>query len=86
MHGDDELVLALNAPQFDPYTPGGNPNHNTLCNKKIKVTGPHGTAEVLLVDRCSGCPYSGLDLSPAAFRAIAENLDIGVVQGTWYFE
>ena len=86
LHGDDELVLAMNAPQFDPFTPHGNPNLNTLCNKKIQVTGPHGSAEVLLVDRCPVCPYGGLDLSPAAFRAVAENLDIGVVQGTWYFE
>ena len=86
IHSDDELVLALNAPQFDPYTPHGNPNLNTLCNKKIQVTGPYGSAEVLLVDRCPGCPYGGLDLSPAAFKAVGQNLDIGVVQGTWYFE
>ena len=85
-HGDDELVLALNAPQFDPYTPHGNPNLNTLCNKMIRVTGPYGSADVKLVDRCPGCPYGGLDLSPAAFKAVGQNLDIGVVQGTWYFE
>jgi expansin (peptidoglycan-binding protein) len=82
-HGDDELVFALNAPQFDPYTPHGNPNLNTLCSKKIKVTGPHGTAIIQLVDRCPGCPYGGLDLSPAAFLLVGGNLDIGVVEGTW---
>ena len=38
LHGDDELVLALNEAQFDPFTPDHNPNHNTLCNKKVQVT------------------------------------------------
>ena len=86
LHGDDELVLALNKAQFDPYTPDGNPNHNTLCNKKVQVTGPKGSAEVILVDMCPGCPYGGLDLSPAAFKAVGGSLDIGVVQGSWYIE
>lgn len=86
LHKDDELVLALNEAQFKPYTPDGNPNHNTLCNKKFRVTGPKGSAEVMMVDMCPGCPYGGLDLSPAAFKAVGGSLDIGVVQGSWYIE
>lgn len=82
-HGDQELIFALNAAQFDPFTPGGNPNLNTLCGKYIKVTGPHGTATLQLFDRCPGCPDSGLDLTPAAFEQVGGDLGIGVVEGTW---
>ena len=85
-HSDDELVFALNEAQFDPYTPGGhggNPNLNTKCGQKIQVTGPHGTTIIQMFDKCGGCPYGGLDLSPAAFRLIGGSLDVGVVQGTW---
>ncbi|CAF1499222.1 unnamed protein product [Didymodactylos carnosus] len=82
-HGDHEHIVAMNAAQFDPYTPNGNPNRNSLCNRKIQVNGPRGSVEVRVVDRCPGCPSGGLDLSPAAFRKVAGNLDVGVVQVTW---
>ncbi|CAF3154469.1 unnamed protein product [Rotaria sp. Silwood2] len=82
-HSDNEYIVAMNSAQFDPHTPNGNPNHNRLCNRKIQVNGPHGSVEVRVVDRCPGCPYGGLDLSPTAFRAIAGNLDVGVVHVSW---
>ncbi|CAF3359542.1 unnamed protein product [Rotaria socialis] len=82
-HSDNEYIAALNAPQFDMHTPNGNPNRNSLCNRKIEVNGPRGSIVVQLVDRCAGCPHDGLDLSPAAFKAIAGSLSIGVVQVSW---
>jgi len=85
-HSDDEYVVAMNAAQFDPNTPNGNPNRNSLCNRKIQVNGPRGSVEVRVVDRCPGCPYGGLDLSPAAFKAVAGNLDVGVVHTSWYWK
>ncbi|CAF1472846.1 unnamed protein product, partial [Rotaria sordida] len=72
--------------QFDPSTPNGNPNRNRLCNKQIYVNGPHGTATVRVVDRCPGCAYGALDLSPAAFKRIVGNLDKGVGQVTWWWK
>jgi len=50
-----ELVVAMAAPDFDPFTPGGNPNKNTLCGRSISVTGPKGTVTVRVVDRCPEC-------------------------------
>jgi len=83
LHGDHEHIVALNSAQFDPHTPNGNPNRNSLCNRRIRVTGPRGTVDVRVVDRCPGCPDGGLDLSPAAFNIVAGNLDVGVVQVSW---
>lgn len=82
-HNDNEYIVAMNAAQFDPYTPNGNPNYNSLCNKKIRVKGPRGTVVVRIVDRCAGCPYGGLDFSPAVFKAIAGDLGAGAIQVTW---
>ncbi|CAF1383113.1 unnamed protein product [Rotaria sordida] len=83
MHNDGEFIAALNSAQFDPSTPNGNPNNNPLCNREIEVSGPRGTARVRVVDRCPGCPYGGLDLSPAAFQRIVGDLSQGVGQVTW---
>jgi expansin (peptidoglycan-binding protein) len=73
----------LNGPQFDPFTPAdGNPNKNTICNKRIIVTGPKGTVEVSIVDKCPECKKGDVDLSPTAFDMIADRVD-GRVAITW---
>lgn len=82
-HNDNEYMVALNAPQFDPHTPNGNPNRNSLCNKKIQIKGPRGTVQASIVDKCPGCPYGGLDLTPAVFKAVIGDLGIGVGQVSW---
>ncbi|EGO55772.1 hypothetical protein NEUTE1DRAFT_47965, partial [Neurospora tetrasperma FGSC 2508] len=79
---DGQLVVALNHDQFDPSTPNGNPNRNSLCGRRIKVNANGRSVTVTLVDRCAGCPYGGLDLSPAAFSVLAST-SVGVVQGSW---
>jgi expansin (peptidoglycan-binding protein) len=84
-YSNEQLVCALNSQQFDPYTPNGNPNNNTLCGKKIKVTGPNGTADVTIVDRLPSGQSGDLDLSPAAFDLIVGNRDIGRAQVTWQY-
>ncbi|KAK3486705.1 RlpA-like double-psi beta-barrel-protein domain-containing protein-containing protein [Neurospora hispaniola] len=79
---DGQLVVALNHDQFDPSTPNGNPNRNSLCGRRIRVNANGRSVTVTLVDRCAGCPYGGLDLSPAAFSVLAST-SVGVVQGSW---
>jgi expansin (peptidoglycan-binding protein) len=86
LHDDHEHIAALNAPQFDPHTPNGNPNRNSLCNRRIQVNGPHGAVEVKVVDRCPSCPHGGLDLSPAAFQIVAGSLGVGVIQVSWHWK
>jgi hypothetical protein len=80
-----QLVCAMAAPDFDPYTPDGNPNHNTLCGRYISVTGPKGTVNVQVVDRCPECNSGDLDLSPTAFDQIG-NPDDGRIHITWHFD
>lgn len=82
-HSDTEYIAALNGAQFDPYTPNGNPNKNTLCNKQAKVTGPKGSVIVKVVDKCPGCRFGDLDLSKAAFRQAVGDLSIGLAQISW---
>lgn len=43
------------APDFDQYTPRGNPNKNALCGRHILVKGPLGSVTVEVVDRCPTC-------------------------------
>ncbi|KAL0468008.1 RlpA-like double-psi beta-barrel-containing domain-containing protein [Neurospora intermedia] len=71
-----------NDEQFDPSTPNGNPNRNSLCGRRIRVNANGRSVTATLVDRCTQCPYGGLDLSPAAFSVLAST-DVGVVQGSW---
>lgn len=49
---------ALNKEQFDPYTVGGIPSSNPICQKKALVKGPEGEIVVRFVDRCPDCKES----------------------------
>ncbi|KAL2118849.1 hypothetical protein VTJ04DRAFT_5808 [Mycothermus thermophilus] len=81
-NSENQLVAALNAADFDPYTPNGNPNRNSLCGRRIRANYNGKSVEVTVVDRCPGCPRGGLDLSPAAFQRLA-HLNAGVIYGNW---
>lgn len=82
-HSDTEYIASLNGVQFDPYTPNGNPNMNTLRSEQAKVTCPKGSIIVEVVDKCPGCRYGDLDLSKAAFKVAVGDLIIGLVQISW---
>lgn len=42
------------------------------------------TVTVAITDRCEGCGLTDLDFSPAAFTALASDLNIGRIHGmTW---
>ncbi|KAK4148592.1 RlpA-like double-psi beta-barrel-protein domain-containing protein-containing protein [Chaetomidium leptoderma] len=81
-HSSSELVVALNHVDFDPYTPNGNPNNNSLCGRRIRASYGGKSVDVTVVDRCPACNAGDLDLNPTAFQALA-SLDVGVIQGTW---
>ncbi|KAK3986520.1 RlpA-like double-psi beta-barrel-protein domain-containing protein-containing protein [Cladorrhinum sp. PSN332] len=81
-NNDNQLVVALNKATFDPKTPNGNPNKNTLCGRKIRATYKGKSVDVTVVDRCPGCGANDLDLSPAAFKKLA-GLDKGRITGSW---
>ncbi|PNY24378.1 Papain inhibitor [Tolypocladium capitatum] len=73
-NSDAEFVVAVGHALYDAQHP---------CNRKIRVSYQGRSAVVRVVDRCGGCGYNDIDLSPAAFRNVIGNLDIGVVTTTW---
>ncbi|KAK4171190.1 RlpA-like double-psi beta-barrel-protein domain-containing protein-containing protein [Triangularia setosa] len=82
LHQDSELVAAISYAVFDPKTPGGNPNNNLLCGRRIRANFEGKSVEVIVVDRCPSCSAGSLDLSPAAFQQLAD-LGRGHIQGSW---
>ncbi|AEO59689.1 hypothetical protein MYCTH_2119829 [Thermothelomyces thermophilus ATCC 42464] len=81
-NGDGDLVVALSHADFDPSTPNGNPNNNPLCGRRLRASYAGRSVDVTVVDRCVACNSGDLDLSPAAFQALAD-LSVGVIGGTW---
>ncbi|KAG9304451.1 hypothetical protein G9A89_020014 [Geosiphon pyriformis] len=79
---DSDLICALNSPQWGAPV---NPNVHGVCGKGIMVHGPAGSVRVVVQDRCMGCPWGGLDLSPAAFQQIG-SLDAGHLEVSWEWE
>ncbi|KAI1343672.1 RlpA-like double-psi beta-barrel-protein domain-containing protein-containing protein [Xylariaceae sp. FL0016] len=74
---------------FDAASTGTNANENPLCGKQIRIqrddveggTGNH-SVDVTVVDRCTGCGASDLDLSLSVFEQLASQ-DSGRVTGSW---
>ncbi|KAH6897360.1 Non-catalytic module family expansin [Thelonectria olida] len=73
-NGENELVCAMSAGLYDANSP---------CGKSIKITGPAGSVTVKVVDRCVGCAYDDIDLSPAAFQKAIGELGIGRKNAQW---
>ncbi|EKD00457.1 expansin family protein [Trichosporon asahii var. asahii CBS 8904] len=72
-NNDNEMVVALNAPQWD----GG-----AHCGQMLTITlgGKSQTAKV--VDLCPGCAHGSLDMSPALFEKF-NSKDVGRFQMSW---
>ncbi|GLZ28837.1 hypothetical protein Lesp02_10270 [Lentzea sp. NBRC 105346] len=54
------------------------------CGSKITVTGPEGTGQATVTQKCDGCKKGDIDLSPAAFNKIGGTRE-GRVKVTWSF-
>lgn len=79
---DTDYICAMSHLFFDQYTPNGNPNHNTLCGKKINAFYNGKTVQVTVTDRCEACAYADLDFSPSAFSQLADQ-SLGRIKITW---
>ncbi|CAF1159563.1 unnamed protein product [Didymodactylos carnosus] len=84
LHVNTDLIAGLNAAQFDP-SPDGNPNKNSNCGKHVQVYGPRGSVTVIISDRCAGCAYGDLNLTPTAFQTAVGDLSVGRAQISWRF-
>ncbi|KAH9432891.1 hypothetical protein MCOR02_007566 [Pyricularia oryzae] len=81
-NGDDDLIGSLPQSFFDRYTPGGNPNLNSLCGTRVRVRRGDRHVDVEVVDRCVGCADGDIDISIGAFKHIAD-VGEGRVAGSW---
>ncbi|CAG8464958.1 2124_t:CDS:2, partial [Ambispora leptoticha] len=79
--GAGSFIAAINKPQWGNPA---NPNSNPICGKQATVTGPKGSTTVTILDLCPECAFGSLDLSPAAFNAIADP-NAGRVPISWDF-
>ncbi|KAL0945410.1 hypothetical protein HGRIS_000902 [Hohenbuehelia grisea] len=72
---DSDRIVALSPRQF---------KNRQNCRKHIKVHYRGKTVDATVVDLCPGCAGDSIDLSPAAFKALAP-LDDGRIKVTWNF-
>ncbi|KAJ7222353.1 hypothetical protein GGX14DRAFT_663346 [Mycena pura] len=71
--GGDGLINCVGSPQ-------------ERCHVPLTATVTHGdkSIQVQIVDRCAGCEPGDIDLTPAAFAALAD-MSLGRTSATWKF-
>jgi len=91
---DADYICAVGHELFDAAganaNAGGNPNLNPLCGRMIRVSRaysdevghPNTSVDVMVVDRCTGCGPTDLDLASSAFNRLAPETRGGVA-GRW---
>ncbi|KAF9560367.1 hypothetical protein CPC08DRAFT_690172 [Agrocybe pediades] len=72
---ETDLVVALSSIKY------ANGSH---CGKNVKVHYKGKSVTVKIVDKCPGCSMNSIDLSPAAFKHLADE-SLGRIQVTWEF-
>ncbi|EIN08732.1 hypothetical protein PUNSTDRAFT_133915 [Punctularia strigosozonata HHB-11173 SS5] len=65
---------------------GANPNTNPICGKKLTASFKGKSTTVTILDECPSCAEFDLDLSPAAFKDLADE-SVGRLHGmTWHLD
>ncbi|GMK57646.1 hypothetical protein CspeluHIS016_0404800 [Cutaneotrichosporon spelunceum] len=75
-NSDSEMVVAINAPQWEA---------GKHCGQFVTITGPAGTAQAKVVDLCPGCASGDLDMSPDLFTRVIGDHGIGRAKMDWSF-
>jgi hypothetical protein len=79
-------IVAISEDLFDQYATA-NPNDNPVCGKTVTLTGVDGSAyPATIVDRCTGCALSDLDLSEDFFNLVTNNGNGRVSGMHWVFD
>lgn len=85
---DNDPIVAVSHYTYDAMQKGSDPNQNPLCGRKIRAqrvnekTGKQVSIDLTVVDRCTGCQPTDIDVSPAMFSKMADP-DLGRVLVTW---
>ncbi|KAI9334705.1 RlpA-like double-psi beta-barrel-protein domain-containing protein-containing protein [Obelidium mucronatum] len=69
---DSELIVAVSQLLYDQTQPKNdtNPNHAKVCGRCVQITGLLGTIKAKVMDRCVGCKFYDLDMTPTGFQKI----------------
>ncbi|KAJ6145396.1 hypothetical protein N7470_009291 [Penicillium chermesinum] len=81
-NSDSDMICAVSHILFDAAASGSNPNENPLCGLKIRIRRNDKSVDVKVVDRCTGCAATDLDVTEAVFEKVA-NLEQGRVTMEW---
>jgi len=82
----ESRIVAVSHLLFDKYNIDANPNHNTLCGKKLTIQYDGKSTTATVTDKCPGCKGEfDLDLSPAVFDKLGDEAK-GVLPLTWAFD
>ncbi|KAI8370343.1 RlpA-like double-psi beta-barrel-protein domain-containing protein-containing protein, partial [Radiomyces spectabilis] len=75
---DDSNIVALNADQY------GGDSKSSWCGKKVSIKGPKGETTARITDECPDCDEGDLDLTPAVFKKVVGDMDIGEADISWH--
>ncbi|OJD31710.1 riboflavin aldehyde-forming enzyme [Diplodia corticola] len=85
---DDDDIVSLSWKIWDEVQTGTDPNQVVLCGKKIRArrfnedVSAERSVDLTVVDRCTGCEPTDIDVSPGAFEKLAP-VASGRVTVTW---
>lgn len=80
-------IVAVAHSLFDKVQTGSDPNANPLCGRKIRAKrvkegSGERSVDLTVVDRCTGCQPTDLDVSLSVFEKLADQ-DLGRVNVEW---
>jgi hypothetical protein len=79
---DGDRIVAISHLVFDAVSTGSNPNANPLCGKKIRARRDNKSVDLTVVDRCTGCQPTDIDVTINIFGMLAD-VDQGRVLVEW---
>lgn len=79
---DGDKIVAISHLVFDAVSVGSNPNANPLCGKKIRARRDNKSVDLTVVDRCTGCQPTDIDITMEVFATLAD-VDQGRVLVEW---
>ncbi|KIV95035.1 hypothetical protein PV10_02742 [Exophiala mesophila] len=77
-----DKIVAVSHLVFDAVSVGSNPNNNPLCGKKIRARRSNRSVDLTVVDRCTGCEPTDIDVTVNIFATLAE-VEQGRVSVEW---
>jgi len=79
---NSDKIVAVSHLVYDAVSTGSNPNANPLCGKTIRARRDNKSVDLTVVDRCTGCQPTDIDVTIDIFGMLAD-VDQGRVLVEW---